>query len=122
MAMTETPPEAEEKSATKPQIKAKRGKVGGIFFGGLALLIILGLGGLGFWAAQNATDEEQSAPSKATSTPGPTLTVSGVASIKAGDLQQVYKIIADPADYQSLFAATSSGLKRSADGGQTWAD
>lgn len=123
MAMTETPPEAEEKNATKPQIKKpKRGKAGGIFFGALALLIILGLGGLGFWAAQNATDEEQSGPSNATLAPGPTLTASGTTTFKAGDLQQVYKIIADPADYQLLFAATSGGLKRSADGGQTWAD
>src|SRR5689334_3162807 len=122
MAMTETPPEAEEKSTLKAPVKVKRRRLGGLFFGGLALLVVGSLVGLGFWAAQSATDDPQATPSTLTPTPAITTAGSGVPTLNAGDLQQVYEMLADPAEYQTLFVATSTGIKRSTDSGQTWTD
>ncbi|NWJ94707.1 MAG: hypothetical protein HXX20_02900 [Chloroflexi bacterium] len=115
MPLTETTPE--EKSATKAKVYPRKNKFGRYFFGLLALLFIGGLATLGLWAGQNVNQEELSKLGGISATTPVSLT-----PLSQGELQQVYDLVADPADYQVLFVATSNGLRRSGDGGQTWTD
>ncbi len=114
MSLTETSPEQKQAENNKSSRKPKP------YFGlGLALLLILGLAGLGLWAAQLSDDSPTITKS------GPTITANASAanSVPAnGEIFKIYDLVVDPADHQTLFAATSSGLRRSSDGGQSWTD
>jgi hypothetical protein len=119
MAMTETPP-VEEKPSASSTVKKQPPRRGNFFFGIVALVIVLALLGLGIWAAQSASDNAP-APN-ASPTPNPTLASTTVIPVQARTAPQISELLADPAEYQTLFAATANGIKRSGDGGQTWTD
>jgi len=129
MSLTETPPEIEveekqESGATPKPEKRSLPRFGQVLTGLLGLLLVVSLAGLGFWGMQNGNTGEQTFDLKGSPTPASTIASTNAASSssKNTDLPQVYRLVADPADYKMLYAATSSGLRSSSDGGQTWAE
>ncbi len=127
---TEIKSQAAESAPNGPQSPRPKRPWGRLLFGLVALLVLGGLTAL----ALLATRGSDTTPIQARPTPAPTLSAtntppgsptSAVASLGPSGLTArtaLNQLAVNPGDYQNLFAAMSDGLRRSADGGKTWAE
>lgn len=126
----EKTPEAPAKSPQKSN-QPKR-SWGRLLFGLLALALLTGLGALAALSTTQSSETASQVSATPAASPGATATartsVTGsatTAQVLADPLiarPVLRDIAAYPGDFQLLFAATADGLRRSGDGGKTWAD